>query len=489
MKNLSHDLTYREYKQLETENSLEHTIYNGIQGEFIIDNSREYFYVDFEIFGHCFKLNFTSSHTKKNQIKMGNCFFVLPQYESVIINSNVKYSGFPENRTFSIDRIPGIYFFHKEDRREGLNNFISLLNIRTEYTLEKLNKIFRRKIKLILADDYFNSLAVSFLENYGSDFYCEPDLLTVLELFIENEDQIFNTSLISNPDQRENLVTKTKKNNEFSYTLKNAGKIEAFYTDFEKLSILIKKYFVKNDKSSYFFDKEDIFYKYLTHILLCKKAPEFYSSNWIKEFGEITKNNTNLKEISKSFCEIPEIFPNDSKTIGKFIYYLIYTNPKFKNYNFLTFFDLFKQQIENFLDEENLNNFEKKLLNKQTQNKISTIEEIDLMNGIEFENFLCNYFSSIGFRVESTKISGDQGIDIIAIKNDKKIGIQAKCYSGKVSNKAIQEVVAGIAFYSCDKGMVITNSTFTDSAINLAEINGIVLWDREMLIRKIDNKY
>ena len=62
---------------------------------------------------------------------------------------------------------------------------------------------------------------------------------------------------------------------------------------------------------------------------------------------------------------------------------------------------------------------------------------------------------------EITKESGDQGMDVIAEKNGIKIGIQAKCYSSKVSNKAVQEIVAAINHYDCHKGMVVTNSYFT----------------------------
>ena len=54
---------------------------------------------------------------------------------------------------------------------------------------------------------------------------------------------------------------------------------------------------------------------------------------------------------------------------------------------------------------------------------------------------------------------------IIAEKDNIKIVIQTKCYHNVVGNKAIQEAVAGMKYYDADKAMVITNSTFTRSAI------------------------
>lgn len=114
-----------------------------------------------------------------------------------------------------------------------------------------------------------------------------------------------------------------------------------------------------------------------------------------------------------------------------------------------------------------------------------TINDIDLMTGYEFENFIAELFSKTGYETEVTKASGDQGIDVIVSKNGVKIGVQTKCYSGTVGNRAIQEAVAGKNFYRLDKAMVVTNSYFTESAQQLARANSIVLWDRNILKEKI----
>ncbi|MER2262217.1 MAG: restriction endonuclease [Psychrobacillus sp.] len=106
------------------------------------------------------------------------------------------------------------------------------------------------------------------------------------------------------------------------------------------------------------------------------------------------------------------------------------------------------------------------------------------MTGIEFEHFVAELFSKMGYLSVVTKASGDQGIDVIAEKNGRKFGIQSKCYGSKVNNSAVQEVVAGLSYYNCDKGIVVTNNYFTNSAIELAKINNIILWDRDMLKEK-----
>lgn len=99
------------------------------------------------------------------------------------------------------------------------------------------------------------------------------------------------------------------------------------------------------------------------------------------------------------------------------------------------------------------------------------------MDGYQYEYGCAKYLEDSGFtNITVTPKSGDQGIDIIATKAGKKFGIQCKYYTGSVGNKAVQEAYAGAAFYSCDVAVVITNATFSKSAITLAQKLGVELW-------------
>ncbi len=117
----------------------------------------------------------------------------------------------------------------------------------------------------------------------------------------------------------------------------------------------------------------------------------------------------------------------------------------------------------------------------------SGIEEIDVMTGVQFENRLQSLFVSMGYLVQSTPASGDQGLDLILKRDGKRIGVQVKRYSPdqNVGNSAVQEVFAGKLFYDCDEGWVISNCKFTDSAKALAKKAGIHLIDREQLIKML----
>ena len=62
-----------------------------------------------------------------------------------------------------------------------------------------------------------------------------------------------------------------------------------------------------------------------------------------------------------------------------------------------------------------------------------------------------------------------------------KAVVQAKRKQGSLGIDAVQQVVAAIAYYNANLGMVFTNSKFTQNAKNLATSNQIGLWDREDL--------
>lgn len=99
------------------------------------------------------------------------------------------------------------------------------------------------------------------------------------------------------------------------------------------------------------------------------------------------------------------------------------------------------------------------------------------MDGYQFEYQCAAILKRKHFsKIEVTKSSGDQGVDIIAYKHKKKYGIQCKYYTYPVGNKAVQEAYAGANFYDCDKAMVMTNTTFTRSASELAEKLEVELW-------------
>lgn len=143
-----------------------------------------------------------------------------------------------------------------------------------------------------------------------------------------------------------------------------------------------------------------------------------------------------------------------------------------------------KQVIQDLKDKEKID----KLKSGKYQNRHRySMSEIDNMNGAQFEFFIAELFTNLGYRTENTKLSGDQGVDVLAKKGDKIIAIQAKHYNNQtVGNHAIMEVVAGAKMHNATLCYVVTNNYFTKSAKELAASNNVILWDRDKLIEKIN---
>ena len=121
--------------------------------------------------------------------------------------------------------------------------------------------------------------------------------------------------------------------------------------------------------------------------------------------------------------------------------------------------------------------FEKNLL----KNTSVLPPQIDVMSGRDFETFVATLFQKMGFDVEQTKLTGDQGADVIVSKRGERIAIQAKRSAARVGNRAVQEALGSLSLYQAIRGIVITNNFFTRAAVDLAAANKIELIDKTRL--------
>jgi len=110
------------------------------------------------------------------------------------------------------------------------------------------------------------------------------------------------------------------------------------------------------------------------------------------------------------------------------------------------------------------------------------------LRSVEFEDFLADVFELLGYAVETTKVSGDQGIDLIASGGVRRLGIQTKGYENSAGNAAVQEAFSGMVHYGCTECVVITNSRFTRGAYELAESTGCRLIEGEQIPNLINGK-
>jgi restriction system protein len=127
---------------------------------------------------------------------------------------------------------------------------------------------------------------------------------------------------------------------------------------------------------------------------------------------------------------------------------------------------------------------------KQRKRKIlfdSGIDTIDNMSGVVFEKYLLEHFKHLGYSGQLTPSTADYGADLVLQKDGRRVVVQAKRWKNNVGVDAIQQVIGAIKYYDANKGMVVTNSSFTENAYELANSNGIELWDRKKLIEIMSN--
>jgi restriction system protein len=185
--------------------------------------------------------------------------------------------------------------------------------------------------------------------------------------------------------------------------------------------------------------------------------------------GNITKEGVIREFMKIPYQDVDYSFDSISRLLNKF-------NLEYEK-------EEVEQLIHEMKEELDLEEFER---NFGSSNKID-IGDFTKLEGHEFEEYLKTLFKLLGYTVIRTPLVGDQGADLIMSKNGEKTVVQAKKYNGKVSNSAIQEIVAAKNHYKADKAIVVTNSSFTKSAIDLALTNNVELWDGLKLKNIIKN--
>lgn len=94
----------------------------------------------------------------------------------------------------------------------------------------------------------------------------------------------------------------------------------------------------------------------------------------------------------------------------------------------------------------------------------------------QYEEYVGLLYANKGYDVSVSPLSNDWGIDVIAIKGDEKIGIQAKMYgesSRSVNRRVIMELYGAAAYQDCTKAVLATDGEIYPDAIEVAQKLGI----------------
>lgn len=345
-------------------------------------------------------------------------------------------------------------------------------------------KIEKESIPKLISEENYeiaDNLIVSYLED---ELFDSRILLALNEYSSESIDKDWKSKSLNSYAPSSSDKGKYKKAKEA-----NLKQLRAKYSPFKSYFDNFAEMIVESNKVN----------RYVAYAIaweaLRQKSIQIYASHWedvysiflnesIEEIKErVTGYEKAKSEYIKAVLNCEDISIEEVK--GYLVYYLASKEP-IEILNMGVYFQECKKLIQDIQLEIKNNEIKNMLRTKQIKRKKKyTLDDIDLMSGTEFEEFVSTLFRQMGYNTKITQTTGDQGIDVIAVKNGVKLGIQAKCYTNTVGNSAVQEAVAGKGYYSCDKVMVITNNYFTSSAASLAQSNNVVLWDRDFLKMKL----
>lgn len=115
---------------------------------------------------------------------------------------------------------------------------------------------------------------------------------------------------------------------------------------------------------------------------------------------------------------------------------------------------------------------------------------IDTMSETDFKLFVEKLFCRLDHdkikRIDITPGTSDQGCDlIINYKNGVILGIHCTCIAQKVDTDAVQNIVKAKVTYKLTDLMIVTNNSFTKSAIDKAKVYKVKLVNREILLKML----
>ena len=97
------------------------------------------------------------------------------------------------------------------------------------------------------------------------------------------------------------------------------------------------------------------------------------------------------------------------------------------------------------------------------------------LGGIEFERELGNLYRAIGYHVQSTPVSGDQGVDLILRKNGQTTVVQCKAQKRPASPAVIRDLYGSMHHFKADNAILACTGGFSDNVIEFARDKPIKL--------------
>ena len=96
-------------------------------------------------------------------------------------------------------------------------------------------------------------------------------------------------------------------------------------------------------------------------------------------------------------------------------------------------------------------------------------DQLQTMDGAEFEQWVAELFRRSGFHVEITPASGDHGVDLWASISGSLVAVQCKRWNGTVGEPVVRDLYGAMMATKAQFGCLVTTGSFTAQAHQFAE--------------------
>jgi restriction system protein len=102
------------------------------------------------------------------------------------------------------------------------------------------------------------------------------------------------------------------------------------------------------------------------------------------------------------------------------------------------------------------------------QQRMQTLDGLRQMDPTEFEKAVGSLYLAQGWGVFVTPRSGDRGIDLVLIKESRKIAVQCKKYKATVSERLVREFYGSFVGHFAG-GVFVTTSSYSPACVEWAK--------------------
>ena len=109
------------------------------------------------------------------------------------------------------------------------------------------------------------------------------------------------------------------------------------------------------------------------------------------------------------------------------------------------------------------------------------------LDGLAFERELGNLHGKLGHDVETTPITGDQGVDLIVKKNGLTTTVQCKSHQQPVRPAVARETYDALISFGADNAILACASGFTRGVLEFVEDKSIVLVSAKEIVALVES--